>query len=217
MANPLSLLSGLALSACSVVGIRTEEEPRYTVRAIIAGMPTVEIRDYAPRVAAETDVPGDAYAARGEGFRRVAAYIFGANTTRAKIAMTAPVGQSSDAAKSSAETIAMTAPVAQAPTAAQGGWTIRFFMPARYTLETLPVPNDARVRLVEVPTETVAVLRFTGIASPAAVEERQRALLARLDASGWKSVGQPFAWFYDPPWTLPPLRRNEAVVQIAPR
>ena len=92
--------------------------------------PSLEIRQYGPRLAAETVVPGDEIAARSEGFRRIAAYIFGANHGSSKIDMTAPVSTAPS------ETIAMTAPVAQAKT--PEGWHVRFFMPAKYTLETLP-------------------------------------------------------------------------------
>ena len=28
------------------------------------------------------------------------------------------------------------------------------------------------------------------------------------------SGGDPVVWFYDPPWTLPPLRRNEVAVRV---
>ncbi len=136
-----AILSSLLLGACSVVGIRSgTEEPRFEV---VDRVGEVEIRRYAPRIAAETTVPGEEDAARTEGFRRLAGYIFGGNARRDRIAMTAPVAQARG------ERIAMTAPVAQAGDA--GGWRIRFFMPAGYSMDTLPVPDDARVTLVEVP------------------------------------------------------------------
>lgn len=223
----LSVLSSLALSACSVVGIREAEEPRFDV---VDRVGTVEIRQYGVRLAAETLVEGgDEYAARNEGFRRLAAFIFGANTSGDSIAMTAPVAQAQAQAASAAgaadkaatgaggEQIDMTAPVAQARAAEGGGWRIRFFMPASYTLLTLPRPRDARVQIVEVPGETMAVLRYSGVASPATVAAKARELAAALEPSPWRAQGAVLAWFYDPPWTLPPLRRNEAVVPVARR
>ena len=51
----------------------------------------IEIRNYGPMIAAEAEVKGERKAAINEGFRLVAAYIFGANKPNAKIAMTAPV------------------------------------------------------------------------------------------------------------------------------
>jgi hypothetical protein len=139
----------------------------------------------------------------------VAGYIFGGNRAAAKIAMTAPVAQAA-----ASERIAMTAPVAQSA-AGPGRWTVRFFMPAQWTLATLPVPNDPAVRLVEVPGETMAVLRFTGDRGATAVAARQAELLRGLAGTAWAPQGEPVAWFYDPPWTLPWLRRNEVAVPVA--
>jgi len=201
-----ALLSSLALAGCSVIGVREgTEEPRFSVAGRVG---EIEIRQYGPRIAAETTLEGDEDSARSAGFRRIAGYIFGANKQSAKIAMTAPVAQSS-------ETIAMTAPVAQSRDA-QGQWVVRFFMPSSYTLATLPVPDDGRVRLVEVPGETMAVLRFTGVASISAVSAKREALLAALKPSAWQPTGVPVAWYYDPPWTIPFLRRNEVAVPVAP-
>ena len=202
----MALASGLLLSACSAFGIRTVEEPPFQAVAQLNGL---TIRRYGPRLAAETVENGGEIDARSAGFRRLAAYIFGANRSRASIAMTAPVAQSGGPEK-----IAMTAPVDQAPEA-DGSWRIRFFMPAAYTLETLPQPSDSRVRIVTVPVQTVAVLCYTGIPSASAVKWANETLLKRLDGTAWHPIGQPISWFFDPPWTLPPLRRNEAVVAVA--
>jgi hypothetical protein len=201
------ILSSLLLGACSVVGIRGgTEEPRFEVLERVS---EVEIRRYAPRIAAETTVAGTEEGARNEGFRRLAGYIFGANARRDRIAMTAPVAQARG------ERIAMTAPVAQAGDAT--GWQVRFFMPAAATLDSLPVPNDPSVSLVSVPSETVAVLRFSGLPRPEAVARNTAALEAALATSPWAPAGPVQAWFYDPPWTVPALRRNEVVAPVARR
>ncbi|WP_396926938.1 SOUL family heme-binding protein [Mycolicibacterium sp.] len=190
----------------NIVGIRAgTEEPAFTVERKIGG---VEIRRYGPRIAAETTIDADEEAARNQGFRVLARYIFGANSGSTKIAMTAPVAQQSS------EKIAMTAPVATQRTPS-GEWVIRFFMPSKYTLETLPTPNDSRVRLVTVPGETVAVLRFNGSIGPEAVNARTSELLKALYRNEIETTGEPLAWFYDPPWTLPCRRRNEVVVGVA--
>jgi hypothetical protein len=186
------------------VGIRSgTEEPRYTT---IEKIGDVEIRRYDERVAIETTVDGGELGARSEGFRRLADYIFGNNRARAKIAMTAPVAQAS-------ETIAMTAPVGQRKDGA-GRWIIRFYAPSSYTLATMPEPTNKLVSIVTAPAETIAVLRFSGFALAESVAEHQTELLKDLQATGWKPVGEPFTWFYDPPWTLPFLRRNEVAVQV---
>ena len=203
------LLSGALLTACSVVGVRSgTEQPRYDVVAPLAD--GVEIRRYAPRLAAETTVDGSEHDARSTGFRRVAGYIFGGNSGRARTAMTAPVAV---AAAGQGERIAMTAPVAQARDP-DGRWTIRFFLPAGLAEADAPVPDDARVRVVAVPAETVGVLRYTGSISADAVTRARARLRDALAGSGWTASGEPVSWFYDPPWTLPPLRRNEAAIPV---
>jgi hypothetical protein len=206
--NGLALAAAAAVSsACTVVGVRDgTEEPAYSVVGLVNG---AEVRRYGPRLAAEVTVAGDEAAARNAGFRPLAAYIFGANEGRAKVAMTVPVVQARG------ERIAMTAPVAQER--AEGGWTIRFFMPSGYTEETLPKPTDPRVRIVPVPGETVAVLRFRGAPGPEEVAAQQARLLSALATGPWAPAGEPEAWFYDPPWTIPALRRNEVVVRVTPR
>jgi hypothetical protein len=202
-----ALLSSLLVTACSVVGIRSGvEEPRY---AVVDRAGPVEIRRYDSRLAAETTVAGSALEARSAGFRRLAGYIFGGNTTKTSIAMTAPVAQAA-----ASQRIDMTAPVAQSRDA-DGGWVIRFFLPAALTEAAAPVPNDPAVRIVAVPPETVAVLRYSGSISPASVADAQARLKAALAASPWHATGEALSWFYDPPWTLPPLRRNEAAVPVA--
>ncbi len=201
-----AMLTGASLAACSVVGVREAEEPAFSV---VDRVGAVEVRQYAPRIAAETTVAGSEMEARSTGFRRLAGYIFGNNRSRSKIAMTVPVAQAK-------ETIAMTAPVAQARDAL-GQWTIRFYMPAKYTMDTLPQPLDPAVRLVPVPGEATAVLRFSGSTAPSVIEAKERALLRTLQGSAWQPTGTEAAWFYDPPWTLPPFRRNEVAVQVTRR
>lgn len=198
------VLTQVAEGAGSIVGIRSgTEEPQFTVERRVGD---VEIRRYGPRIAAETTINANEESARNEGFRRLAGYIFGGNRTRTKIAMTAPVAQEN-------QKISMTAPVA-AQRSGTGQWVIRFFMPSEHDMDTLPIPNDERVRLVEVPEEKVAVLRFSGNYSPDVIAGRTEELLKTLQDNDIQSAGEPFAWFYDPPWTLPFLRRNEVVVSL---
>ncbi|GLR67544.1 SOUL heme-binding protein [Acidocella aquatica] len=190
-----------------VFGLRGgTEEPAYQT---IAALGEVQLRRYAPRLAASVSVRGDEITARSKGFRLLAGYIFGANTASASLSMTAPVAQASAA-------IAMTAPVAQAQ-AADGAWVISFYMPSGYTLATLPRPLDPQISLHEVAETTEAVYRFPGRPKAAAVA-RARAILARqLAGSAWVAAGEPVAQFYDPPWTLPWLRRNEVTVAVMPK
>ena len=153
----MALFSSLWLAGCSVFGINGVEEPHFEV---VENVGAIAIRQYSERVAAETTVRGSEQRTRDIGFRRIAGYIFGGNQARAKIAMTAPVAQSTvGGGHAGGQTIPMTAPVSQAR-ATDGDWVVRFFMPAGSSLASLPKPDNALVRLVAVPAETYAVLRF---------------------------------------------------------
>lgn len=199
----------LSGAVAATVGIRTGvEEPPYVAEVLADG---VQIRRYGRRIAAQTTVDADEEAARSAGFRRLAAYIFGANHQRDRIAMTAPVGQQQYIDTS--RKIAMTAPVAQHGIPDRG-WVIRFYMPTGSTLESLPVPDDEHVELVEVPPETVAVLRFTGDRGAESIARHTAQLRDTLRDYGFAADGDPSAWFYDPPWTLPCRRRNEIAIPV---
>jgi hypothetical protein len=202
----LKLPLNIGESALSVLGVRVgTEEPPHTVRKLGDG---VEIRTYHRRIAAETTVTDTEEGARNAGFRRLAGYIFGRNHGGTTIAMTAPVAQ-----QSGGTTIAMTAPVAQSA-GSDGEWVIRFFMPSALAMADLPAPDDDRVRLVEVPAETVAVLRFSGDRGAKAVADHTQRLRNTLRAHGFEADGEAVSWFYDPPWTLPFLRRNEVALPL---
>ncbi len=202
----LPLLLAPLLGACSVFGMRDgTEEPPFTV---IARLGEVEIRRYPARLIAEMDVTGDEQSARSAAFRPLAAYIFGENTASERIGMTAPVAQAG-------ERIGMTAPVAQTREGAV--WRIGFFMPARYSEATLPRPRDPRITIRTLPETEVAVLRFSGLPNPDAVASAEARLAAALEGSAWRATGPGGAWFYDPPWTIPGLRRSEAWRPVAAR
>src|SRR5215208_7026276 len=141
------------------------EQPSFEV---IGAVGSIEIRHYGPRLAAEADMgPGSGIEAEQETtFMALAAFIFGQNRQGPAVAMTAPVSVEKVTAP-----IAMTAPVAMEP--GEGGRIMRFFMPAEYTLETLPRPGDNQVRIVTVSAPTLAVLRFSGEADDEQVAEQK--------------------------------------------
>ncbi|MDP1868892.1 MAG: heme-binding protein [Bradyrhizobium sp.] len=192
-----------------VFGIRLYEEPRYDVVNRVAD--GVEIRRYVPRLAAEVELPADGKAGRDDAFRLLFAFIAGANQAsgsgNARIAMTTPVEVRDR------ELLAMTAPVQAS--VASGRMRMQFFLPVKYGEDSAPKPSDPRVRVVSVPGETIATLRFSG--SGADFAQRQSELIGKLAGSAWQPAGAPYSLTYDAPFTIPFLRRNEAAVAVVER
>ena len=208
MRKPLAVsLTTLLLAGCSLFGDRSSyEQPDYTVLASIG--PSAEIRHYAPRLAAEATVEAESEeSGRNAAFRLLFNYITGGNKPAESISMTTPV-----ATGTQAETISMTAPVQTA--AGTGTASMRFFFPKAYTADTAPEPLDPRIRIITLPAETMAVLTYTGSTGEDKASKQRAALSEILESSDWQAAGPPSAMFYDPPWTLWFLRRNEVALPV---
>lgn len=181
------------------------EEPEYK---IIEKSGDYELRRYQPVLIAEVLVDGNMNEASGKGFRLIADYIFGNNTTKTgnsrKIKMTSPV-----TVEPESKEISMTAPVTLEKVT--GKWRFNFIMPGKYTFETIPAPKNKRVILREVPAREVAVVRFSGIADEESTAEKTQNLLKWMDNKNLTPAGSIELARYDPPWTLPFLRRNEII------
>jgi len=205
----IAALAGASLLASSAAlqaqdGI---EGPQYNVLASAQG---VELREYAPHLVAEVTVDADSMReASSRGFRPLAGYIFGNNQAADKIAMTAPVTtQPTD----SGTKIAMTAPVT---TAGQGDgrYTVRFSMPSKWTMETLPLPNDGSVNLVQVESEKRAAYRFTGSRSQDRIDEATDRLEAFLVQEDLRATSPVIVAGYDGP-SVPMERKRWEVMVI---
>ena len=188
------------------------EEPEYT---ILNQVDDFELRRYDPQIVAQIWVTGDQKQAGNKGFKILADYIFGNNTApsggSSKISMTAPVKmqpQNGTSAK-----IAMTAPVAMQES--DGKWRVRFVMPSQYTMQTLPKPNNSEVSIIEVPAKTYGVIKFSGLVG----EEKVATKTAQLKEwmQNLNIVGTPEMARYNPPWTLPFMRRNEIMIEYQPK
>jgi len=198
---PLALIL-LTVKYCN---IGQYEQPKYE---LIDARDMIELRAYAPVIVAEVTAEGERSQAIGAGFRKIADFIFGNNQSQKKIAMTAPVIQHPS------EKIAMTTPVIQQ--GKDGKWVVQFIMPSEYTLETLPKPVDKEVRIKALPARTMAAIRFSGRTDDTAqITDRTAELQAYIVLNKLKTKGAPQLAFYDPPWTLPFLRRNEVLIEIA--
>nr|WP_298929197.1 heme-binding protein [uncultured Erythrobacter sp.] len=188
---------------------RDSEEPPYEVVVDDDGF---EVRQYAPMVVAEVTHTGDRRRASGASFRRLAAYIFGQDRPAGgeNIAMTSPV--ITDRVDQD-EKIAMTSPVIQEETE-EGTWRMRFVMPAKYTLETLPkAPDD--ITLTEVPGRRMAAVRFNGYAGQTDLDLMEGMLMDWLERKELTTIGSVEYAFYDAPMVPGQYRRNEVMIEVA--
>ncbi|MFT5439142.1 MAG: hypothetical protein ACI9MJ_001003 [Alphaproteobacteria bacterium] len=201
-------VGSLLLTGCSLFGVRSGyEQPHYEVSDRIGE--NLEVRRYGPRLAAEVRFEASPkMEGRRAAFRLLFDYISGANSSAASIDMTAPVEMSEDSRK-----IAMTTPV-ETSSATDGQVSMRFFLPSNFTLRNAPQPSDPRVRILEISEQILVVLRFSGSREDAIVREKKEQLVRALEETSWQVASEPVAYFYDPPWTLPFLRRNEVAVAV---
>lgn len=210
-ALPRSLVAGLVImlqTGCSLVGIRSTEEPGYSV---LHNEAQFEVREYESVVIAETLVDAPFDEAGSIAFRRLFGYISGDNAAAAEIAMTAPV-MALDQSSGSGEKISMTAPVTGQQT--PRGWRFAFVLPSEYTLDNAPVPTSPEVSLSQVPAGKVAVVRYTGSWSEKAYAENLKLLQQWMQQNQLEADSLPRVAGYDPPWTIPFLRRNEVMIDI---
>ena len=183
------------------------EEPQFSV---LEKTPPFELRSYAPMILAEVKVEGDLEEASSQGFRLIAAYIFGQNQVSEKIAMTTPVAIEEQIPKSAK--IAMTSPVSIESNAGQ--WIVSFVMPAQYTMENLPKPLNSKVQLRQIPAVKRAVISFSGFYNANKVAERTLELEEWMKTKNLQTASAPKFARYNPPWTLPFMRRNEIMIDV---
>jgi hypothetical protein len=201
------LLSVITLLFSAGKAVATEEA-KYT---LIEKDGAFEVRAYDSKLIAEVMVEGEMSDATSKGFRLLADFIFGNNTAASgkseKISMTAPV-----TLENHSEKIAMTAPVAVQSD--QKAWRVWFVMPSQFTLATLPKPNNPLVLIKSIPPKHYAVLRFSGLVDDEKKQAKEKELRAWLAAKRLTSIAQAELARYNPPWTLPFLRRNEVMLEI---
>ena len=169
------------------------EEPEFLVVNRVGGF---EIRNYYPMIIAEVSVGGTMEAASSSGFRMVADFIFGNNTS--------PSGKS--------EKIDMTVPV----TIFKNGdnWCLHFVMPSKYSLNSLPKPNNPEIKIRQLGNRRCVVVKFSGTVTEAKFNAKAEALINLIKSENLEIMGVPELARYNPPWTLPFLRRNEIIIEI---
>jgi DNA gyrase inhibitor GyrI len=190
------IAAGLGIAALGAAAVyaqyRQTEEPEF---AVVSADADFELRDYPSLVVAEVSHSGSRERASGASFRRLAAYIF---------AQDRPAG---------GESIAMTAPVLQDETQ-PGEWRMRFVMPSKYTLDTLP-PAPADIALTQVPARRMAAIRFSGNGSARDLALMEARLRDWMTGQGLMPAGEAEFAFYDAPMVPGPLRRNEVLIPVA--
>ena len=129
------------------------ESPRYRV---VQKDNKFEIREYDDYILAEVEIDGDFSSALLKGFRVLADYIFGGNTSKAHITMTVPVVQQ----VAGSENIEMIAPVTSSPVEEGKKYIIAFTMPSKYSLESLPEPEDKSISFRKITRHKVAAIKF---------------------------------------------------------
>lgn len=172
-----------------------------------------EIRQYEPRIIAEVSATGNLDAASSEGFRTLAAFIFGDNRVVSEQSLPQITPEKSK--------IAMTAPVTIEPSThgkaftTSREWRVEFTMPSQYTMASLPQPNNASIRIKEIPNRTYAVVRYSGMNTERRINDETLRLFDWVKTQNLEMTGVPELARYNPPWTLPILRRNEILVEVS--
>lgn len=200
-----ALLAAAIISVLLPMSAGATEEPPHSV---LLKDGKYEIRQYEPTIVAEVEISGDMRRAGNSGFRPLADFIFGNNTARSKIDMTAPV------TRVKSEKIAMTAPVTRTLND-NDTWTVAFVMPDEWTMDTLPLPNNPEVRVREVPGELMATVKFSGAGRERTFEKKEAALRAWILEHGHEAIGPPRYAGYNAPFVPGPFRRNEVMIPIA--
>ena len=189
------LMTILAYLTASVPAM-SYEEPEYS---IVKKTGVYEVRKYNKRTVAEVT-----YSKEGNGFRLLFDYISGANKGFKEFKMTTPVTHS--------KKIDMTVPVTQSTT--DGKMSMRFFLPQKYSKQNAPVPINENISIIDLPVEYFAVISYSGFSSDDNFEKHYTKLKTALDKDGIVINGPPIKASYNSPFTLPPLRRNEAMYSL---
>ena len=158
-----------------------------------------EVRYYSDRLVVQVINKNDS-----NGFRKLFNYISGYNTQSQKVKMTTPVTESTK--------IAMTVPVTQ--TEENNKRIMQFYLPSNFTIDTAPIPNDPNVELVTMPEGYFAVIKYSGRATDRRFIKYKEILKEKLIKDGVEIKSIAIKATYNGPFTLPILRRNEAMFKI---
>jgi len=202
-------------------------EPTYNV--ILNKLPPsfpYEIRRYGTRYAVETEYVGEKNA--GKAFMALAGYIgvtsSPQNEGETSISMTAPVSTEEGKISGSlrGKAISMTAPVSEKDVGGDDDHmrTMQFYLPAEYDdMSKIPKPTNPSVKIEEVPPAVGAVHRFRGRVDNKKAEDVVKSIVKQINDDGASmkeedALDEFLLWQYNPPFTIPILRRNEVFVPL---
>ena len=146
-----------------------------------------EIRHYVDRLAVQTT-----YNNQDSSFRKLFNYISGANINSEKVKMTTPVTQFEESSR----------------------MVMQFYLPSKFTKKTAPVPTDPRVKLITIEEGYYAVIKYSGRITDKNFDKHKTILRANLIEDKIKIIGPAIKAIYNGPFTLPMLRRNEAMFHV---
>ena len=186
----------------------------------------IEIRRYPPLIVAEVRTKGSREDSIGAGFRILADFIFGNYKEDNKVSMTAPVAAqqmlldrkkfaeklSTPVTQQEGTKIEMTAPVQQEKTGKE--WIVSFIMPSKFSMNTLPKPTNDKIKIVQMPSRNYAAIVFSGRGTKDNLTANTLELKEYISRSNYSIRGNPKYAFYNPPWTLPFMRRNEVQFEL---
>jgi hypothetical protein len=159
-------------------------------------------------IIAQVEVAGDMGDASSSGFRLLADYIFGNNVVAPSTELTSQISQPESVK------IDMTAPVSRMASG-DNRWLVSFVMPRQWTIDSLPKPTNSQIKIVEVPAHTAAVIEFSGLGRQTSYEKKQAELINWIASKGYELIDEARYAAYNPPWTLPPFRRNEVIIPVS--
>ena len=160
------------------------EEAKYDV---VKSNEIYEIRKYSDRLAVQALNTNE-----NNSFRKLFNYISGDNETNEEIKMTIPVTQMEN----------------------KGNMTMQFYLPSKFNKDNVPYPSSSDVKIVNIEGGYYAVIRYSGRASNKNFIKHKEILENELKKDNISIASPAIKASYNSPFTLPMLRRNEAMFKV---
>ena len=180
----IKIFSIIVLSLIVAFSVMAYEEANYEV---VKQDKVYEIRKYSDRLAIETITSN-----QGSSFRKLFNYISGNNENKEEISMTTPVTQIEK----------------------KGSMTMQFYLPSKFNKDNIPSPSNSDVKILNIKGGYYAVIKYSGRASDKNFIKHKNILKNELKKNDILILSSPIKATYDKPFTLPMLRRNEAMFKI---